>query len=158
MSQVFLSLLHSPAEVVRQLLADGGIGIKVTDPTKYPDWSVYDANEPDVPDNCITVYDVEGQQDAKLMPDSELMCHYGLKFRVRSTNKRVGWTKCNALRSFLSPLSQRQVAVTSDQGTGTYNVWSFDRIGQVLPIGTDSSRTKRWLFTLNCISPIVQIA
>jgi hypothetical protein len=52
------SLDHFPADIIRQLLIDLGVGLDVT----ATDWPAFSQKEPDSPDNVITVFDTMGRE------------------------------------------------------------------------------------------------
>jgi hypothetical protein len=137
-------LLHSPAEIVQQLLIDAGIG---TDPDFDLPWPVYSTNEPDAPDNCITVTDTTGESVGRTQWDGRDEMHWGVQIRIRAvSHENVGWRKGFAIRTFISQeVSQQWVTL---EGTD-YLINSFAKIGSVLALGKDVTNTKRSLFTIN---------
>jgi hypothetical protein len=137
------SLSHSPAEVIAQLLREAGYT------------SVYTKGEPSSPDSVITVKDTAGTDDGRTMVDGELQQHYGVQVRVRSPEHPAGWLVTNNIRVLFSEGVNQQV-VTMGDGT-RFLVWAVTNIGQILPIGKDTPRTKRDLFTLNATVPMREI-
>ena len=136
---------HSPAEIIRKLLDEWGAN----------GWQVFATNEPDEPDQTVTVYDVDGASDGRSMCDGELWNHWGIQVRVRSDEHPDGWLQMNAIRNFFS-MNVNQAIVVMDDGSA-YIVWCITNIGQILPLGQDKPRTKRSLFTLNCRVPIREV-
>lgn len=141
-------MVHSPAEVIRWLLVALGLG---TDPNLALAWPIYATNEPNEPDDCITLYDTTGTQDGRSMVDGELFQHFGFQVRVRSTDHRTGWVKAEAIRQALAK-SIYQNLVSRDGSR--YLVWCAAKISMVLVIGKDTPRSKRSLFTVNAVAPI----
>ncbi len=154
-------LRHSPAEVVRQLLVDEGLctdhgpALEAAAP-----WPAYATNEPDNPDDCVTVFDTQGQDDGRVMSDGQLQQHYGVQVRVRSASHGPvgGWRKAREIRTGLSKEVYRQdVTVTDEDGTASrYMVHALTRIGMVLPIGRDKPSSHRDVYTINMTVVVVQ--
>lgn len=138
-------LAHSPADILRHVLIDLGIG---TLPTDGGAWPIATASEPGTPDAVITTYDTQGRSDGRSMIDGEGWQHYGVQVRVRAATHIVAYPKA------------KQVEVAVDQsiydhyiaidGT-TYLVHSVSRTSGVISIGKDTPNSKRTLFTINCL-------
>ena len=143
-------LTHSPADVIRWLLINNGQG---SDPDLGQAWPIYASSEPTGPDNCLTVYDLQGTEDGREHHGGEILEHPGWQVRVRAQDHRTGWTKLNAVRVWMSETACMEVVTI--EGTADL-VWAFTRIGNVIPLGTDVAKTKRHLFTLNGTVPIQQ--
>lgn len=80
-----LALLHSQADIIRRLLIQLGVG---TAPETYtgdagPQWPVYAADEPDAPDNAITVYDTAPVSKGRIMIGGEQIQDLGFTATVR---------------------------------------------------------------------------
>lgn len=145
--------LHSPAQVLRQLLIDFGFGFDGTT-LPAPAWSCYASSEPDVPDNCITVYDTAGQTFGREQNLGDTLEHYGLQFRVRSSVYDVGFVKTRALSKMLDE-SVRLNTVNVDDAT--YLVYSVNRTGPILPLGKDTPASKRNVFTVNATAAMRRV-
>ena len=146
-------LWHSPADIVRELLVQLGMG---SDPTVSPGspWPVYASAEPQSPDNCITVFDTQGTDDGRTMhgfkPD-----HFGIQVRVRAADHPTAWQKADAqIRVALcegvddSSLPQT-VTLTIPLPMTRYTVPNFARIGQCLALGKEAPNSRRSIVTLN---------
>lgn len=137
------TLTHSPAKILRQLLIDLSLG---TLPSANGSWPVYATHEPNLPDNCITVYDTVGTDDGRSMITGELWGHDGFLVRVRAADHDTGWLKADAIQTGLAEsVYDRTVHVSGS----TYLVHAVTRIGDVLTLGTESPTSKRSLFTIN---------
>jgi hypothetical protein len=137
---------NSTAEIVRQLLINLNQG---TDPALGAQpWPVFDSNEPDSPDNAITVYDTQGQDDGRSSLDGEVWSHPGFQIRVRSLGFSVGWKKASAIRV---ALATQAINVTVTIGTASYWIPNIAKIGQVLRIGKEKPQALRDIFTLNAL-------
>ncbi len=150
------SLTHSPAEIIRAVLLQLGLG---TDPTPWASgignpWPVFASGEPNTPDDCITCYDTVGVDHGQSMVDLELYVHYGVQIRVRSNDHRTGWVKANDVREQASKFGQQSITIDGS----VYLVWAVAKMGQVLPIGKETPTSKRSLFTLNCQPAVDQTA
>lgn len=146
-------LLHSPADVVRQLLVDLGLGIDYAD--DRTDWALFASGEPDLPDNCITVYDTTGLDEGREMVSGERQEHHGLQIRVRSKTQAVGFAKARDISVALDEdVYQETVAVDGD----SYLVWAVRRTGDPLFLGKDAPNSKRNLFTINATVSLRAVA
>lgn len=139
-------LLHSPADILRQLLIDLELGTAYVDDATS--WAVFASGEADMPDDCITVYDTEGRNHGREMVHGERQEHHGFQVRVRARNHAVGYLKARDIAVKLDQeVYQELVTVEEIQ----YLVHAVTRVGDVLPIGKDAPRSKRSLFTINGI-------
>ncbi len=141
-------MYHSPAEVIRWLLVALELG---TDPADGAAWPVYATNEPNEPDNCITVYDTTGISDGRSMMDGALWQHHGFQVRVRAKDHHAGWVKADAIRT---AMAEQACQRTVSRDGKRYLVWSINKIGLVLVLGIDNPTSKRQLFTVNAVAPI----
>lgn len=145
------TLPHSQADIVAQLLIRDSIG---ADPDVSPlgSWPVYVSGEPNTPDNCLTVYDTAGVDDGSSMIDGELFAHEGIQVRVRAKDHRTGWTKADAIQTWMAESVYDEITtVAGADGSTTYLVHNFSRIGRVLALGKDAPTSKRSLFTVNAL-------
>ena len=152
------TLTHSPADVVRNLLIDLGLG---TAPADGGAWPVYVAQEPNSPDSVITVYDTSGILDGRFMVSGEVQENHGFQVRVRCANTWRGYEKAQEIAVALDEsTSLKTVSVGDDAGTGdqTYTVYAVSRKGGVISLGKDTPRTKLNLFTINAVVSLRQIA
>ena len=142
---------RSPAEVVQQLLIDGGIGTTgdALDGALGA-WPVYATIEPDdletIPDEIVVVYDTQGIDDLRTMIDGKLYTHHGVQLLVRSSNHSRGYAKAMAARNYLAESIRNTYTTVVET---RYLVHAVTKIGDVLPIGTDPGTSKRLLFTVN---------
>lgn len=143
------NLTHSPAQIVRDLLVDLGLG---TLPSASGSWPIYVSNIPDSPDSLITITDTVGISDGRTQFDGQAHEHPGIQVAVRDANHQDGWEKINALRVALSEtIRNNAVSITDNVGTGTsvYTVYAITKVGGVIVLGKDTPTSKRNLFTLN---------
>lgn len=141
-------LIHSPAEVIRQVLIDLGLG---TLPSGEEEWPVYATNEGGTKDQAITVLDQTGLDDGRWMPTGEATVHHGLQILVRSLDHQTGYRRASRVReAVLRTVRNRAVTV---EGVD-YTVPCVTRVGPILPLGKDAPVTGRSRFSLNCQSPL----
>lgn len=140
---LYLELLHSPADILRQLLVNIGAGSL---PTSEAAWPITTDQELPEPDDVITIYDTLGRIDGQSMPEGEIDEHYGIQIRLRSGLHTDGYRKLFAIRRYLSR-SVTDVTVTLDGNS--YRVWSIPNLGSINRLGKDAPNSRRRLFTLN---------
>lgn len=138
------TLNHSPADIMRYLLIQAGAGVNPTVSTI--NWPIYVANEPSLPDNCITLFDTMGEIDSKNHIDGKVVEHHGFQIRVRAENHSVGYVKANSLSQLIDTELYRE-SVTI--GSSDYCIHSIRRMTDVIPLGTESPTSKRCIFTIN---------
>ena len=145
------TLTYSPAQVIRQLLVDLGLAVAPSygDDGKYNGaaWPAFYQGEPDSPDECVTVYDTEGNRDARMMIDGEWAEHEGLQIRIRARKFSTGWTKIRAIAIALDKNVYDETVTVSAE---TYLVHSLHRRSGPIPIGSPAS-SKLELFTVNYV-------
>lgn len=136
-------LAHSPAHVLSQVLIDLG---QASDPDDGASWPVYVNGEPTSPDNCVTVYDTEGEYHGRVGIDGEIQEHYGFQIRVRSSRADDGYQKAGLIRRALAEsVDHLYVLVESDN----YLVYNAAKLRGIFSLGTDTPAGKRRLFTFN---------
>jgi len=139
------ALTHSPADIVRNLLINLGLG---TTPSDSGSWPIYSDLEPGSPDSVITVYNSAAILHGRRMPDGETDEHHGVQIRVRDANPKSGYTKSRAIvRSLDVDVSLNTVTFDSS----TYTIQSISRVSDVLSIGKESPTSRRNLFTINAM-------
>ena len=150
------NLTHSPAQIIRDLLVDLGLG---TLPSDGGSWPIYNNNTPDSPDSVITITDTVGTSDGRTHTDGEAQEHPGFQVAVRNDSPQGGWEKMNAIRVALSEtISRNELSITDNVGTGTssYIVYAVSKLGGIFALGKDTPTSKRNLFTLNAVVALRQ--
>ncbi len=142
-----LPLLHSPCDVVQQLLIDLSAG---TDPDADPlgDWPVYSDEEPDgdgIPDEVVTVYDTDGIDDGHGHVDGYAYTHHGLLVRVRAADFDRGKAKAYEVRRLLNE-SVVDADVTVEDSL--YVVHAV-KASPVRRMGRELGKSRRHLWTVN---------
>lgn len=143
------TLLHSPADVIGQLIIDLGLGVTFTNPPT--DWQVNVSNEPHTPDNVITTYDTSATNDGRSQIDGEKYQHYGVQVRIRSSDHTTGYVKSQAIAvAFDETVYQNTVTIDGSN----YLVHSISRDSEVLAIGKETPESRRRVFTINALTCI----
>lgn len=152
-------LEHAPGEVVRQLLIQLSVG---SDGLDYTSWPVFVDQEPDNPDNCITIEEMIGGLDGKLGPSGEVVEHYGFHIMVRSARNqtgthpqpgyRVGRNKIDEVCSTLDEACC--VTVTID--SATYTVHAAHKMSSVNALGKSRANSARYSFSVDYQITITQ--
>lgn len=136
-------MIHSAAYVLRSALIALG---QVTAPSSQTAWPIFVDNEPNLPDNCVTIYNTLGSDDGRAMVDGELFKHKGLQLRIRCVDEPTGWEKISGIQIVIAE-SIRNYFLTIDGEP--YRINAVTRIQDPIPLGTEQT-SKRLLFTLNC--------
>lgn len=144
-------LEHSVGDVVRRLIVDRGWGIDYVDDDT--DWATFEGVEPDLPDNCITVYDTSGVDEGRNFATGERAELNGFQVRVRSKTKSEGAAK---VREIAVGLDTDVYLMTVSVDTTAYLVQSVKRNGDPLYIGYESPTSKRFIYTLNAVVSLRQ--
>lgn len=150
------TMSHNPGNVVCQLLIDLDIG---TDPVDEDEWSVYTTQEPDKPDDCITVYDTVGIESGRTTPDGERSEHPGIQVRVSGTTYTKGFVKANEIaRAFDNLVRQTIVNIANaDDTENQYKVQTIIRKGTIIPLGRDKPTSRLSVFTINALVSVRQL-
>lgn len=123
-------LYHSAAHIVRDAIAGLGGG---TFPADNKSWPMFINNEPDRPDNCITVYDTRRYYQHRMMRGGDVDEAFGIQIRVRASTVFLGANKVNSLAKIVDTLIHAVIViVASDPGTGglpavPYRIVNFSR-------------------------------
>lgn len=142
-STVPVGLTASPARIVQRLLVENGWA---SDPdlTIVGTWPAYYDNEPDLPDNCITIYDTTPAIDSDIMLSGEQTQHEGITIRIRSKDHDVG---AAITRQLLKQLTEQVYFKYLTIGSHQYLVQCFAQLS-IVRLGRDS-KTKRTLHNIN---------
>lgn len=146
------TLQHSPADVLRYLLIDHSMG-GLPSGVSNADWSIFVDNEPDSPDNCITVYNSVSKQNGRVMVGEVCELH-GIQVRVRSQISKTGYNK---IREIAVEIDENVIIDTVTIGTATYCVHSFKRTTDIISFGKDTpNQSKRHIHTFNGLLTVRQ--
>lgn len=142
------SLLHSPADIIRQLLVDLGLGNDSNSNT----WPTFVGSEPGSPDNVLTVFNTAGRDQGRHMIDGTRQTFPGVQIRVRSALPAVGYSKAGTIADALdASVYNRTVNVETINGVAaaSYTVHALSRTTDVLDIGKDVPNSRRSIYTIN---------
>lgn len=140
------NLPDSIAEIVQILLTNDGLGVL---PSVGGLWPTYRANEPDTPDNCVTVFETEGERQGRYMIGGAYVRRFGFNIRVRSHSYDTGYTKAkNITKHFEEDIEYpRILQITSS--TEYYEIGSVSTTSGPIPLGKSIEDSKRYLFSAN---------
>jgi hypothetical protein len=136
-------LNHSPADILRRVIISLTVG---TDPDNRQAWPVYAANEPNLPDNCITVYDSVGRYNGRLMNTGRTVDQSGFQVRVRSETSTLGYARACLIRVKMCEEIYDEVITL---GTTRYRIQSVNNVGEVIALGKELETSKRFIFVVN---------
>lgn len=151
-----ISLEHSPAHIIQQLLIDLG---EATATASSGDWPVFIANEPDSPDSLLSVIDTVGAIDGRNMVSGDIYEHYGVQITIRDATYKLGHKKAREIAKALTEEVQNTVvSIEGVTGTGTdyYLVHNVTHRG-ILSLGKGPN-SDRSFFTLNLLVSLRQTA
>jgi hypothetical protein len=140
------SLDHFPADIIRQLLIDLGVGSEIT----AADWPAFSQKEPDSPDNAITVFDTMGRDLGRTNPDMVRSERYGIQVRVRGGDIDAAGVRARSVAMALDSVVRRPVVIDAT----LYLVLGFVRSGPVLRLGIDAPSSGRWIFVVNGLASL----
>ena len=142
-------LTHSPGAITAKLLQDLDLG---SDPLAAPAeaWPVFVSNEPDSPDDVITVYDTLGRDQGFFQINGERQEQHGIQIRIRGKDYPTGYAKARAISVALDEDDgANQALVVMD--TAEYLVYVVMRTSDVIALGRQVPISKRCLFTINAL-------
>lgn len=142
---------HSPADVLRWLMIQLGLG---TNPADDGSWPIQVGNEPDSPDDLVVVYDTSGLMTGRIHRTGEKVEHRGVMVQVRGVDHPTAYAKTEAVRVAMDE-SVHNVTVTV--GDDAYIVHAITRQSGPLSLGREPG-TNRALFTLNLVLTINQLS
>lgn len=146
-----------PSNVVQQALIDIGVGTTPANPATSAVWPVYVGDEPDLPDNVITIYDTAGVLHGREMNESEMLGMQGLQFRVRARTYPLGYEKISALAQEADLLYFRTVTI----GAQTYLIHDIKRVSDPFQLPAPGKkenvvRSERYVFIFNALISMIR--
>lgn len=145
------SLTHSPARIIATMLEDLGEGTLASSGTG--DWRIAYAQEPDNPDDMITVYDTTGIIHGRAHTSGEVFQSYGIQVKVRSADHDSGYTKAKSIATAFDE-TVKYAGVTI--GASQYRVYAISKRGSVITLGTEEPTSDRRIFTINALASLRQ--
>ena len=151
-------MIHTPADIIRELLIDKECGSSPDDMNNHP-WPIFVAREPSTPDQNITVYNTQGVNHGRVQPTGEVIQHCGFQCLIRSFDTDIGYGKAEQIRVVLNEDVNRELVLIHRLGQADqeYIVQSCSQKSQINSLGKDRTNLDCYLFTLNyttVISPI----
>lgn len=115
---------------------------------------MYVESEPETPDDVVTVYNTQGADGGRSMVDGDLFGSPGVQFRVRGHDSVAAWEKADEIQATIARgVYQRTVHI----GDVDYLVHSFNRIGDVLPVGPEPTAPGRSVYTVNALIAVKEL-
>ena len=136
-------LVHSPADITRYLLIGLGLGVL---PSTGGIWPVFVSQEPSLPDNVITTFDMSGLHQGRTQFDGEVQERHGVLVRVRSITHEAGYAKARAIVVALDEDTYDNLINISPN---SYRVHAVSRASGPIALGKQMPDTKRDIFTAN---------
>jgi len=130
---------HTPAQVVRQLLINLGLG------TATGTWPIHHSVLPPQPDDCIAVIDTEPFLFGRSHVTGQTLMIRGIQVMVRSANVVEGYRKCKDINVAFDEDVYRDEVTIEDS---IYLVQAISRLTAEIPIGWDET-SKRRLYSTN---------
>lgn len=144
-------LVHSPADVLRYLMVDLGLGALLNSGT----WPISVDQLPDKPDSSIVVRDTVGRLGGKDNPTGQLQRHPGIQIIVRAAKFPTVWTKAEGiLQSLTESVNAKQVSIDDS----AYLVQSITITSGPIGLGKESPRSNRNLLSINAVISLRQLS
>jgi hypothetical protein len=150
-------MLHSAADIVRFAMIQLGLG---TLPADRDSWPIFVAQEPNGPDEVMTLYDTSGQLFGRIQQTGESVQHYGFQVMLRALTSHGGMAKLQEVETALNTqLRRTQVTAPNPTGTGdsVYLIHAVTQRSGILPLGADQENSNRYLFSLNYTAAIGEL-
>lgn len=137
----------SKADIVRYSLIEHGMG---SDPHFTPiestPWPIYVSQQPNEPDNVITVYNTAGITEGRIHINGMVPEQFGIQIRVRSVDYPTGLDKISDIVKTLDEEVYREIVKFGE----TLVVFhAATRRGSIFPLGRDQTDGDREAFTVN---------
>ncbi len=151
------SLEDSVADVVAQILINKGL---VDDPdagssSSSSGWLISVDQELATPDDVVEIHNTEGVQSGRVQVTGQMSELYGLQVLVRASDSRTAFAMVNRLAVTVDQHIYREtVAMASGKN---YFLDSISRTGTILALGKEAPLTKRYIYTFNAITSVIQL-
>lgn len=120
---------NAPSRDMKDLLVAASVGVFGVNPDA-DGWSIFIGNEPDEPDNTITIYDTPGEA-----PHPKFRLDYPrFQVRVRCRTYDAGWLKIEEVKSALLGLPSQTINGTIYEG-----IWAVTESAFLLRDGRNRS-------------------
>lgn len=138
-------LIHTPAEIIRQLILNLELGEPIADPLAR--WTVFHSNLPELPHDAILISDTEGVLQGREHVEGHLETKYGIQVMVRSNNVSQGYIKATRIKeAFSEDVLRTEVELEGE----VYLIQAITCRSPVIDVGRDTTG-KRYRKTVNAI-------
>lgn len=151
------TLAHTPADVVRYVLVDLGLGDL---PQQLTAWSIYAERMGDY-DYSICVTTTEGILNGFNQVQGEAFEHHGIQIRCRSVNPAFTYRKMSQVQEAIDKLISSYLITIPDTETGVdcnYIVDAVTRTGTIISMGMEIPQSGRFSYTLNATVTLRQLS
>lgn len=145
---------YSPAEVLARVLTTAGLGSSVSDDGEPSgDWPIYATHEPDLPDECITIYDTEGFGGVRDFITKSVRGLSGFQVRVRAADHDTAYDKAFDVYDYLTKTLENQgVSI----GSKYYVIPCCEKFGDILDLGKESPNSQRSVCVFNALITVTE--
>ena len=146
------ALVHSIADIIRQLVVDLGAG---TDPEDGTPWPSYATTEPDgseVPDEVITSRKTTAVVGPRAMQDGTYSQAEGFQVRVRAGTPAAAEVKAREIMNLFDQLYNVDVVVTDPAPEETYVIQSIGRTSDPIDISQTGTPAVRGVYAINGVA------
>jgi hypothetical protein len=138
---------RTPADVIRALLVELRLAVLPRDWREGGDyWPAYASQEPNQPDEVITVYDTAGILQGRIQLSGDTVEQSGIQIRVRANTRQAGYDKVKAIELAFATAVYKATLMLGDS---TYTIHSLTQRSSILELGRDPNNSDRYLFTVN---------
>jgi len=138
--------LDSVSKIVQDLLVVRTLG---TIPNVAGTWPVYRANQPDVPDDMIAVFESQGVRQGRHMIGGAYKERAAFQVMVRSNNYDTGDKKAADIAIDLIESLPVIYILTTAVTLNQYRIDSISKASGPIPLGKETTVSKRYLFSIN---------
>ena len=144
-------ILHPPSQIVVRYMLDQEESL-VGAPEQQDLWPCFISSMPDMPNNCVAVYDTGGEKRGRLLGTGALSLSYGLQIKVRAGTYTEGWQKAQAIEALMSAVKLADVTIED----ASYVIENVAQTSPVLPLGPEQGTSRRELFVLNFLVDLTE--
>ena len=156
-------MTDSPAAVIAQALIDKGVAY---DPSgTASSWQISVDSSLDSPDDALEVHNTDPMFQARNQITGNMEGFHAFQLTVRSVDPEKAWTMANRIaRDFDLLPSQNSESINytnptvvhQDSTSSNYSIGAVTRKSGPMYVGHDMSSSRRTIYTINAIVPILQ--
>ncbi len=143
-----MDLLHPQGRIIQELFILLGIG---TNPLNSSVWPVFSPKEPDAPDNCLVIWNKDGEEKGNDNNSGEVFLYRGISVLVRATDHNTGYQKAMSIRSTLNKSVDHAVVSLGDS---LYCIDCVTTTGDVMDLNMGKTSDRLQRFTVNALADI----